>query len=438
MRTSLDFDRLLESVLEEGGPQAAPAATVAVALDRARTESQRRPILRSLDSAAWPGRRPWLAGTRGGALVLASLLLLFVLAMLAVAAGSRLVTPGPVSMDGWVTTGSMAEPRVSHTATLLPDGRILVTGGGIETYTATAELFDPATGRWTPAAPMHEARSFHTATRLPDGRVLVAGGTVETRQPSAEIYDPTTDTWTETAPMTEPRGQHVAVLLLDGRVLVAGGTGPSNNPSAELFNPATGRWTRTGDLTVPRSSPGVALLRDGTVLAVGGFVPPDRPPNLAETYDPASGTWTATGPMGVGRAGDGHTATTLPDGTVLTVGDPTGVTELYDPITRTWRAGPVMGPGQDKGDHTATLLGDGRVLVAGGVTSNLGTSDVSGASQLFDPTSGTWTPTTPLQSARYGADAVALPNGQVLVVGGIDASGAPTASAELYTLPVGS
>ena len=128
----------------------------------------------------------------------------------------------------WTATGSLTVPRWFHTATLLPNKRVLVaagaTGTPISNAIASAEIYDPTTGIWTATGSLATARQSHTATLLPDGQVLVAGGANTTILASAELYHPGTGRWTATGSMASARYQHTATLLPDGRVLVAGGT----------------------------------------------------------------------------------------------------------------------------------------------------------------------------------------------------------------------
>lgn len=242
----------------------------------------------------------------------------------------------------WTPTGSMTTGRGGHAAILLPDGRVLVVGGGDEDTSfeggprsSSAELYDPATGTWTKTRSMNEVRKGFTATLLPDGRVLVAGG--DPGYTAAELYDPSTSRWTATGSMADGRFSHTATLLGDGSVLVTGGCAcsePGAITSAELYDPRSGEWTPTADMGTARIGHTATLLADGTVLVIGGEPgePGDRP-TTAELFDPETGRWAVT--TSPARARDGYTLTLLADGTVLLAGDydyeSAATTELYKP-----------------------------------------------------------------------------------------------------------
>jgi hypothetical protein len=340
---------------------------------------------------------------------------------------------GDEGRGGWILTGSMALPRLLHTATLLDDGRVLVAGG----FNVTAELYNSETKVWSATGSNLGTHRGHTATKLQNGRVLIAGGGVcPTTNATSELYFPDLGKWKPAGQLNTQRYFHAAVLLNDGKVLVTGGAtseyGGSVLASSELYDPATGKWTYTGSLNTARRDHTITLLDDGRVLVTGGS---DASEYLlhasAEIYDPATGTWTTVASMGTGRSY--HTATKLQNGKVLVAGgsdiDPTrsASAELYDPATDTWSAtGSMLAP---RRFHTANRLNDGRVLVAGGYHQYTG---IMTESELYDPATGTWTVTAAMNVDRYRHTATLLNNGTVLAVGG--ASNHDQASAEYYDL----
>jgi uncharacterized delta-60 repeat protein len=333
-----------------------------------------------------------------------------------------------LAAPGWTATGALSIGREDHTATLLSDGKVLVaggmgsrSGGSGSDYLSSAELYDPATGRWTATNSLNKPRINHTATLLPNGKVLVAGGynSGTGHLSSAELYDPATGRWTATGSLITARSYHTATLLPNGKVLVAGGYRPDSLSSAELYDPATGSWTATGSLIAARVWHTATLLPNGKVLVAGGYM------SSAELYDPASGSWTATGSLIAARVW--HTATLLPNGKVLVAGGADiSSAELYDPATGTWTAAGAMR--NERASHTATLLPIGKVLVAGG-----GGGDLLSSAELYDPATAKWTATGSLITARSQHTATLLPNGKALVAGG--ATYGPiyrASSAELY------
>jgi hypothetical protein len=279
----------------------------------------------------------------------------------------------------FTVTGSMAEPRFGHTATLLADGRVLVTGGadlsdGFDNQ-ATAEIYNPATGKFTPTGSMAQGRAEHTATLLPDGRVLVAGGFGggTNARATAEIYSPTTGTFTPTGSMAISRQYHTATLLPNGLVLIAGGlddggASPTGvTATAELYNPAAGTFASTGTMISAREWHTATLLTNGFVLIAGG-VGADQATGLAtaELYRPATGSFVQTGSMSVARSHATATPVVLGTppgaGTILVAGGQ-GLTtcEIYYPATGKFGSKAAM-----LGTVSAAApLAGGRVLLLG-------------------------------------------------------------------------
>ncbi|MEO0650345.1 MAG: kelch repeat-containing protein, partial [Planctomycetota bacterium] len=328
----------------------------------------------------------------------------------------ELYNPATQSFDFF--PNGLAAPRTVHTATLLDDGRFLVLGGtnAADQVVNTGEIFDPATGTSTPIAPMSTQRTQHTATKLNDGRVLIVGGVsnFDLNDPlsalgsaiaSSEIYNPTTNSWSSGPNLPDPTFGHTATLLPSGNVLIAGGVRvaslfgvpvPSISDTCRRYVAGSNSYSNVPNIPGPRVYHGAAALNDGRALVFGGadgnlITLTFTALSSSFTYSEGSNSWTPVGSLGVAR-----------------------------------------------GYVEAATTASGSVLAAGG----LATVDVASGTGLpavtierFDPSTGQWTPAATQLSVRNIPRAVAVDNGQrLLIVGGADQVGTSSLSpaAELF------
>jgi uncharacterized protein GlcG (DUF336 family) len=371
-------------------------------------------------------------------------------------------------------TGAMASMRYGHAATLLKDGRVLITGGLdlSGNLLATAEIYDPASGLFTPTTgSMNHPRAFHTATLLSNGKVLIVGGssTQSNFDKSAELYDPASGSFTATAtPTDDAHIFHTATLLKTGRTLVVGGTtccasppsaGPLALVQAELFSPGSASFAASSGGTVqPRAFHSATMLQDGRVFIAGGEDTSESPQLTAELYKTRSRSFSATGFMNERRTS--HTASLIncsasgcPDGQVLLAGG-IGVSgagtatdlasaELYNPAAGSFTETGAMTTPRDSA--TATALADGRILVAGGeqIDSQGNTTAVLASAEIYDPAARAFTcvggssGTPPacnssMTTPRLLHSATLLPDGTVLLTGGVDQNENILQSAEIF------
>lgn len=352
---------------------------------------------------------------------------------------------------GAFTAAAAPNARQFHSATLLTSGNILVAGGDNgntppSSPIAGFQVYDPsASGFAAAGASMNSSRESHTATLLPDGRVLACGGYtgadwtagVVHSTSTCELYTPGSNSFAYTVAMTTPRAHHTATLLFTGQVLVTGGVDQNGTPLSrtEIYDVFLTTWFQITPLNVARSQHTSTLLRDGRVLIAGGRQL--NPLGISEVYDPSSTLWT---PAQMSRNRYLHTATFLPDGRVVAAGGldifgfPMRATEVYDPQANSWSASSDMR--SEHAGHTGTLLPNGKVLVTGGAT-------------LFDKNSSTRTVETyegigwkgeveaadgdhTMTALRARHTATLLNNGKILLVGGWSGSAALATAEAAY------
>jgi uncharacterized protein YjdB len=364
------------------------------------------------------------------------------------ASGAATVTVG-------TSTGSLNTSRYDQAATLLPDGTLLIAGGiscqqsASCSYLATAESYSPDSGAFTYTGSLAQARSA-PAVLLPNGNVLIAGGYYCGSSgncqslSSAEMYHPYFGYgygyFSTVGNMTSARTGHTMTLLNNGQVLIVGGQNCTSATScttlntAEIYNPVAGTFTATGNLNAARFNAAATLLNQGIVLIAGGFDGTNYPA-AAELYDPSSGTFSSTGSLNTPRAS--ASATLLNTGAVLIAGGstcaspgcPSNSAELYNPTAGTFT--PTSSLNVSRFNQSTTLLTNGQVLIAGGYDTCSTTCASDGTAELYDPTAATFTTTQALTTQRSGQTATLLPSGDVVLIGGIGTS-ATLASMDTY------
>lgn len=323
-------------------------------------------------------------------------------------------------------------------------------GGGGGSASTPPSVQPPATTRFFPTASMSTARAYHAATLLQDGRVLVTGGgDANHKLATAEIFDPSTDTFTSTGSMVAARADHAASLLQDGKVVLFGGN--QSGPEAELFDPVSNTFTAiAGGAAAPSDYNGglqTALLNDGRVVLRGpthvfchaGFCSVGV---LLRLFDPLTASFTSV--LGnTGYAAEYRTMTLLEDGRLLITGGhiprqpyaglSVDVADLVDPTGASTTSSVNMAA---RHAHAAVRLDDGNVLITGGMRNYLHNGAVESItlsdSLLFNPVANTFTATGRMQTARVGHAMTRLASGAVLITGGRDASGQPLNTAELF------
>lgn len=368
--------------------------------------------------------------------------------------GSVLVTGGtgqtnqPVAaVERWFgnafsLAGALSHPRRNHFATLLPTGQVLIAGGLDSQAIAPTELYTPGYG-FKDIGNMVTPRFYAAAASLPNGQVLYVGGydaSFLNQVASTEIYDPF---WAGIGPMSQGRANHSSTLLADGRVLLAGGDDGMGGArsSAELFDPATMNFARV-NMLASREKHTATRLASGEVLLTGGQAGVGQFLASSEIFRPASNSFVASAALSVPRLD--HTATLLADGRVLVTGgfgpgSAWQTTEFFN-----WNAGTAQGnfsPGpnmtRDRRAHAAALLSNGRVLLSGG-WSNL-VSGITYSLEEFDPASNAFSahpnPSWMVTNREYHRMAALPGQTQAMVVGGLTSGIAPTASFE--TTPSG-
>ncbi len=386
----------------------------------------------------------------------------------------------------------LALPTFSHAATALDDGRVLMNGGftGVANNNVIApfplpftQVYDPVAETWTYVEPLQGYSLLSSTVKFEDGRVLLAGISQEDETGAASVFDPADDSWELLPEEPALRGAPHLVLLADGRILAVGGVdlespgfSPDPSDAVEVFDPQAGRWERKGAMPVAFDELSLVALPDGRAIVMGH---PERvasyQPDAAWVYDPASDTWApldltlqsvpADLAFLVQRSGpaillqDGRLLITgpttveidhnlldtcdagLPERADLPIPDPCNpASTIYDPTSgATAFTGPVS---HLRTGHTLTLLPDGRVLAAGGIdpgdpSEYSAEQNLIATTEIYDPATDSWTLGPDLSEPRFEHTATLLPDGRVLLIGGIGQEKEPNppgSGKEIYPL----
>jgi N-acetylneuraminic acid mutarotase len=341
----------------------------------------------------------------------------------------------------WVATGG-SHPPATGAAAATTNGRVIAAGGRIASgFTNAAKSYSLTTRTWSDLPPMHLIRVGAKAIALPDGRVAVVGGDVfatptggaNASVSTVETYDPSTSTWSDPVALNGLQNAAAVVALSDGRVFVAGGgnnLGVERDYSnlAEIYDPTTDTVTPLPPMLDARMDTGGVQLPDGRVLVVGGCCDATGSWNAAEVYDFTSNSWTSVASMHEHRAfGATQAVHLLQDGRVIALGgvDNTNYAfgaEIYDPVSDQWTV--ASDSPSDNYMCGGGELADGSILVATCYGISLT------ATQIYQPSTDTWTTAPAMNPFSFGWTPVNLPDGTLLTVGG-----GTNVSNKLYSAP---
>jgi uncharacterized protein YjbI with pentapeptide repeats len=339
----------------------------------------------------------------------------------------------PFNVTGFCETGNMITARRNHMVIALPNGKILLAGGAGNAdgtgSLASAELYDPVAHTFSSTVnTMSTSRVDHTVTLLLNGEVLVTGGYTDATQgqSSADLYFSENNVFSPVAAqMTTPRAEHAATLLANGKVLITGGNDNNGNTlaSAEIFDPTANSFTATAQpMHSVRQAHHADLLPNGKVLISGGLDGNNNALASAEIYDPVADTFTLTGPMTTARGN--HSSALLYTGQILVAGGLTGpgtglvvtpTAELYNPATGTFT--PTVNMSVARGHYAGIVLGDGTDFISGGATLPAGIN-----ADIYNPATQTFSVSGNFTAVQAGMREAVAPDGTVLLASGVNST----------------
>ena len=344
----------------------------------------------------------------------------FALTILLVATCTTNSVPKTPKTPTWDTFGELSHPRAYATALALANGEILVVGGldrdDPNVTNTESELVNVKTGAVSVLRQQLEGRLHQTMTRALEDKVVVAGGvkfltTHWDPVDSVDVFQPVDKKWIAASPMIEPRSDHAAVALQTGMVMVIGGNqGPRLLQSVEIYDVKNDRWFRAAPLPLPRTELSAFTLADGRVLVAGGIEASGTPTDTTWIYNPPKDEWTEGPKMWVPRVQ--HAAVQLTNGDILFIGGDgaaSGTSERFDmKLERFIISGTLVDPRQAA---RAAQLPDGRVVLVGGMPPRNDEFAPLRSAEIWDPLTEQWAALPPSPTPR------AWPS--LLVVGGV-------------------
>lgn len=326
--------------------------------------------------------------------------------VLITACGPRLA---PVTTPEWQTIAELHQPRAYASAVALSNGKILVVGGFDrdvpDVMNGRSELIDPVTGSVTLLPQPLLGRIHQTMTSAWDDLVVVAGGvewfeTYWSPIDRVDVFRPSQRGWVLGAPLKHSRSDHAAAALQDGRVLVTGGNfNTTLLNSSEIYNPRTDRWTDAAPMPRSRTQLSAVTLFDGRVLVAGGIDFDGAATNTTFIYDPRTDSWT-DGPL-MTHARNQQVVVALPNGDVLFAGGngvASGTSELYRfNEDRFVASGTLVTP---RLVAQGAALPDGRVILSGGLPLRMHEFAPLRSVEIWDPKTGLWSELPPAPTPR--------------------------------------
>ncbi len=328
----------------------------------------------------------------------------------------------------WTSTSSIDTSRIRFTATVLPNGNVMIIGGMNGPELSSCEIYNSNTDTWTAAENLPVPRQQHTATLINDSIILVIGGVSTSNSlDHVDAYNINTNTWSSKSPLPYRPAGHSATLLENGKILIAGGwEAPSYDwfRTSVIYDYETDSYSNQGNFGAStadaRDAHSSILLNNGNVLIAGGIGSSGGQEN-SFIYDVVNNVWSSAIPFTGKRASS--SIIKLESGNLLLIGGYDWMSfnfsnniQMFDAETETWDS--YLDMATNRALSSVAFLPDGKILLAGG---NNSTGSLSEAI-LIDTISVTETIIDPLPDGRYHAQAITLDDNRIMLISGMRAA----------------